>query len=183
MVHQKVLEAYKEADYDYYKTAHDYNEEAFFEQANGAKSPIKREIIKVVRIKVGPKEHFYYHEELKSKNFLGNSIHLYRVGGKYDLPVFKKEIDTKTNQAKVVEIEYTEPVYELEWNKDWSPEIEQDCIDKTDFMITTTSRKYGGFDLYTFLENKFDSLVTLGRFGTLNPELIEKEKTRQSRRK
>jgi hypothetical protein len=173
MVHEKVLEAYEANDFEYYKRAEDYNEEAFFDQATAAKQPINKEIVKVVRLKSNKKEYFYFHVELKSHNYLGNKIHLYRIEGKYNLPEFNKDIDPKTNKPRTIEVENLIPTYEYEWDKDWKEEYNDLMSENTDFVLVTSSRKYGGFSFHDFKELPFDQLVTLGRFGTTNPAVIE----------
>ena len=173
-MHPEVLKKYKENDFEIaLERAEDINGKNFFDQAKQSKAEIKHEITKIMRIRKSRKEYFYYGEALKSRNYLGNPIHLYRTIGKYDDPIFRSQVDPSTGNKMAVEIESTETVYEFEWPKQWTDELEEKVTESVDLLIITPGRKYGGFTFSDFKEKSFDELVTIGKFGTSNPVIIK----------
>ena len=178
--HPKVLKAYQDADFfhNYVPNATEENEKDFWLVANQSKQPIKKEITKIIRVKKGGKEYFYYHEEVLSTDHVRNEIHYFHTVGKYDMPYFNNAYDPKTGRPKATQIVRREEVFELEWPKDWTPELEDLLIDDVDLLVVTKGRKYGGFSFEDFKEKSFDDLVTLGKYGTLAPKIVEVEKRR-----
>jgi hypothetical protein len=183
-MHKKVLAEYKKfnAELPDLLTPNEENIRVFYEKTKASGKPIRREIIKIVRLKQKGKEHFYYGQELRSEDSLGNELEVYMQPiGKYDLPYFDFITDPTTNARIPNGIKSTETKYELEWPKDWTQELEHDVVEKVDLMVITPTRKYGGFDFQDFKEKSFDDLVTFGRYGTYNPtpKIVEVENTRR----
>jgi hypothetical protein len=181
-MHPKVLEKYRENAYEIaLERASDGNERRFFEGAKAAKQPVKHEITNIVRVRKGKEEYFYYIEELNSRNYIGNQIHHFRTVGIYEDPSFRNQVNPETGKKVATEILKTETVYEFEWPKDWAPELENQITENVDLLVITPGRKYGGFTYPEFKERSFDELVTISKFGTLNPgiprELQKKQKT------
>ena len=178
--HPKVLQAYQEADFfeNYVPKANEENEKAFWLVVEQAKQPVKREITKIVRVKKGGKEYFYYHEELTTRDHVKNEHHCFHTVGKYKMPEFNSAYDPKTGKVRAKEIVREEEVYEFEWPDKWTPELEELVKEDVDLLVITTGRKYGGYSFDDFKERTFDELVTIGRFGTLEPKTIEAVKRR-----
>jgi len=187
-VHPKVLEKYIEAGYELdedkkligvLESASDANEKAFWTQVKSSKQPVKKEIKKIIRLRKQGKELFYYHESLESKNYLGNKIHFYHTVGFYKLPEFNRVADSKTGRVQVTDIESEEDVYEYEWPRDWTSDMEDIISETVDLLIMTPARKYGGFSFEDFKEKSFDELVTIGKYGTTNPIIINELKKKK----
>ena len=178
-MHPKILEKFKheapELLENRLESASDANETRFLAEAKG---PIKREIVKIIRLKKGGQEYFYWHEEQKSRDYLGNETHFYKVDGMYKDPEFRRERGSN-GQPKAVEIAGQTDVYEYKWPQDWKPELEDLVSESVDLLVSTLGRKYGGFSFQDFKDRTFDELVTLGKYGTLSPQGIEREKKRQ----
>jgi len=151
-VHPAVRKKYEENDFDVgLERAEDVNEKAFLEQVKASQKPVKHEIVKIVRLKKGKQEHFYYYEELTSTNYLGNKIHHYQVQGKYEDPQFRNQINEQ-GQKQATEIEGRETVYEYKWPDQWSDDLEQLVVENVD------------------KERSFEDLITFGKKGTFDPE-------------
>lgn len=69
-INAKVLEAYKSnhALLEYLPTATEENARKFWEQVDQSKKPVKRQIMKLIRLRRGSKEYIYYQQELTSTN-------------------------------------------------------------------------------------------------------------------
>lgn len=175
-MHPEVIKKYKENGFEIaLERAEDINETNFLEQVKASKQPVKREITKIIRVRKAGQEHFYYGEELTSFNYLGNKIQHYHTVGKYEDPVFRFHVNDQGKKV-ATEIESHETVYEYNWPNAWSDELESLVSETVDLLIITPGRKYGGFTYPQFKESSFDDLVTFGRFGTLNPVIINELK-------
>ncbi len=179
-MHPTVIKKYQDAGLDIYERASDANEAAFWDQVKTSGKPVKKEITKIVRLRKGKEEKFYYHEELKSRDHLGNKIHCYHVVGTYKDPEFTTRVDAKTGKAVITEVEEETEVYEYKWPEQWTNELEELITETVDLLVVTPSRKYGGFSFEDFKEQSFDNLVTLGKYGTLNPVQIESIKQKKA---
>ena len=183
MVHPQIIKAYSDNQCQFWESANDINESAFFQQAAVAKKPVKHSITAVYRLKRGSKEHVFYHETLKSFNPKGAVIHHSRTIGKYNLPIFTKTIVGDTGESRP-EIESHQEIYELEF-KDWSKELDEQLTDDTGFVLITPQRKYGGFSRDDFFNRSFEELEQIGRYGTLHRDLqeeVRKQKTLRIRK-
>ncbi len=187
MTHAKVLQKMRENGWDPelhgVESASDQLEKRFLGLAKEAKAPIKKEITSIYRIRERNKEFFWYAEEASSKDSNGNTIQYYKNPiGKYENPDFRVEVDEATGNKVATEIISHETVYELSWPKDFTPEMEKRLYKKVSLTIVDQNRKYGGFSWQDYKERSFDELVTLGRFGTLNP-VIQNELKKQEKKK
>ena len=187
-MHPKVLAQYKKfnAELPNLKTANAENLEIFHSKTKASGKPIRREIVKVVRVKEKAKEYFYYGQSLTSEDALGNEIHVYMQPiGSYELPEFSFIVDPHTDARIPNGIKNKKMVYELKWPGDFTKELEQDIADKVDLLVMTPSRIYGGFTWDDFKNRTFEELVTLGKYGILNPspKIVEiaDQRTRRSR--
>ena len=181
MPHPAVLKAYKENDFPYVSRANEVNEAAFFEQAKLAKAHVRREITQIVRIKQGNHEWFTFNEHLTATNKLGNKIDHSRVVGKYEIPNFTYQLN-ENGQRTTTQIESKDTVYELRWKEDFTPAIEKDVSDKVS-LVVIADRHWSGFTYQQFKEHSFEDLVTIAKFGSLDPKTIRKEETRQTKAK
>ena len=154
------------------------NEDVFFEKVKDSKKPVIHKLIKIVRTRIRGKEHVYYHETLKSYDFLNNPINHTRVMGKYEDPQFITHIDEKTRRPKVSEIAGFETVHEWPWTPNiidqWLSQEGFELDDICGFMVKDGGRTYGGFGQEQFCIETYDNLVTLGKYGTLSPAGIQK---------
>jgi hypothetical protein len=181
-VHPEVIKKYQENNFEVgLESASDANEKAFFDQVTAAKQTVKKQIVKIIRLKKEGTEYFYWHEELTSKNYLGNKIHCYRVQGKYEDPEFNRQINPKTGTPMAVEIESTETKYEYKWPSDWTPELEELVSESVDLLVVTLGRKYGGFNFQDFKDKSFDDLVTFGKYGTFNLATVKEIQKRNAK--
>lgn len=183
-MHKKVLAEYKKynAQVPELTTANEENIRIFYEKTKASGNPIKREIVKIVRLKERGKEYFYYGQELRSTDSLGNELEIYmQPVGRYEKPTFQFIIDPNTDARIANGIKSHETIYELEWPKDWNSDSENDLSSKVDLLIIAQGRKYGGFSWDEYRNRTFEELVTLGRYGTLTPttKIIEVEDTRR----
>jgi hypothetical protein len=91
-MHPKLLQKYqKEAPElleDRMSTAAEENEKRFWNLVKKSGAEVKREVTHLYRIKQGDKEYFFYGEELRSKDDLGNAIDHYHRVGTYEDPQF-----------------------------------------------------------------------------------------------
>jgi hypothetical protein len=164
-------------------SACDENIKVFMEKAKTSGKPVKREINSIYRLKQGNKEYFIYNQKLSSQDSLENYIECWFPNiGKYEKPSFSFITNPETGAKIADSIRSTEIIYELEWKKDWTPELEAVVVNDIDNLIVIPgNRHYGGFSFDEFKERTFDELVTLGKYGTLNPtpKIIEIENTRR----
>jgi len=178
-MHPLVKQKYEEANFDYFLNANDRNEEAFWQTVKIAKKPVKHEIIKIVRTKVGKNDYVYYHETLRSTDFLNNPIDHTHVVGTYKDPVFMSNVDPRTNQPRPSQIVREDTVYEFHWTPniidEWEAQEGYELDEGCGFIVKHGGKTYGGYTREQFSEETFDNLVTLGRFGTLSPEGIKKQ--------
>jgi hypothetical protein len=181
LVHSKVLEKYKDANMEYNISIHanDMNEENFFAKVKTAnKGPAQHYIIKIVRVKFGGKEYVYYHETLRAKDFLNNMIDHTRVVGTYEDPQFMVSVDPKTNTPRATEVQGHETIYEWPWTPNivdqWLSQENFHLDPACGFIVKDYSRTYGGYTYEQFCENTYEDLVTLGKYGTLEPKTIAK---------
>jgi hypothetical protein len=178
-LHPVVKQKYEEAEFDYFKNANDRNEEVFFEQTAIAKKPIKHYIIKVVRTKIGKDEHVYYHETLRSKDYLDNLIDHTHVIGKYEDPQFISSVDPQTRKPRQTEVHGFETKYEISWTPNiidqWEAQDNFELDENIGYIVKQGGKTYGGYTRDQFCTETFDNLVTLGKFGTLEPAGIQKE--------
>jgi hypothetical protein len=171
-MHKKVLAEYKKynAQVPELTTANEENIRIFYEKTKASGNPIKREIVKIVRLKEKGKEYFYYGQELRSTDSLGNELEIYmQPVGRYEKPTFQFIIDPNTEARIPNGIKSHETIYELEWPKDWNSELENDLSSKVDLLVIAQGRKYGGYSFDQFKTHTFEELVTLGKYGTINP--------------
>jgi hypothetical protein len=124
---------------------------------------------------------------LTSQDALGNEIEVYMPWvGRYEKPTFEFIVDPHTDAKIPKGIKSKEIIYELEWPKQWNQELERDLSEKVSLIVATNSRKYGGFDFQDFKNRTFEELVTIGKYGTVNPsgKVIETEdqRLRESKR-
>jgi hypothetical protein len=171
-LHKKVLAEYKKyhAELPDLSTANDENIRIFHEKTKASGKPIQREIVKVVRLKEKGKEFFYYGQELRSEDSLGNEIEVYMQPiGKYEKPIFQFIVDPNTDAKIPNGIKSHETIHELEWPKDWNSELENDLSSRVDLLVIEQGRKYGGYSLDEFKDRTFEELVTIGKYGILNP--------------
>jgi hypothetical protein len=177
-LNKEVQQKYEEAGFDYFENATDLNEKAFFEKTKLSKKPITHKLVKIVRIRNKDGEHVYYHETLISKDFLNNRIDHSRVMGRYEDPDFVSTVDPRTNLPRATEISSTSLVYQYSWTPNivdqWLSQEGFELDDNATYMVIDGGRKYGGFTYEQFCNETFDNLVTIGRFGTLEPKGIEK---------
>lgn len=164
-------------------SASDENIKTFLAKAKMSGKPIKREINSIYRLKQGNKEHFYYHQHLESEDSLGNHIETWFPSvGKWEKPTFDFITNPDSGAKVATGIHSTQIIYELEWPKDWTSEIEADVInDISNLIVISGSTHYGGFSFQDFKEKTFDQLVTFGRYGTYHPtpKVIDIEDTRR----
>jgi hypothetical protein len=187
MTHAKVLQRMKEYNWNPedhgIERAEDQLEKRFLALAKEAKSPVKKEITAIYRIRENNHEYFWYAEEWSAKDSLGNTIQHYKNPiGKYEEPDFRVEIDPATGDKVATEILSQETKYELEWPKDFTKEMEKRLYKKVSLTVVTMNRKYGGFTWEDYKERRFDDLVTFGRFGTFNPTSKELEKQKGNKK-
>jgi hypothetical protein len=186
-LHPKVKEKYdSHPEFDYFKTANDINEEGFFSLADVSKKPVKHFITKVVRTKLNGQEHVYYHETLRSYDFLNNAIDHSRIVGKYDDPQFTSNIDPRTNKPRATQVSGFETMYEFPWTpnivEQWAAQDNYQLDEHCSYVLKA-DRTYGGFTFEQFCTETYDDLVTLGKFGTKNPAQIKHIQTRQRKAK
>ncbi len=171
-MHPAAEKKYKQADFQLaLESASDQNEATFFEKAKLAKQAVTREITAIYRLKKAQQEYFYYGEELRSKDNLGNMIDHYRTVGLYKDPSFRYQLNQDGNKV-ATEIQNLETVYEYKWPDDWTTELESLVSENVSLTVITPSRKYGGFTLDDFIHRSFDELLVFGKFGTYNPVVI-----------
>ena len=180
MVHPNVAKAYKEAEFEIREMASDVNERSFFEAATIAKEPVKRKITQIVRTKNSGKEYFYYDEHLTSKNKLGNKIDHTRRAGVYQAPNFAYQLN-ENGERFTTEIESTETVYELKWKEDFTADLQALVSDKVSLVLIGLGRNYSGFSYEQFKDCTYEELETIGKFGSLNPAVIERVKKKKNR--
>ncbi len=186
-MHPNVLAKYKENDYEYNIDLHpnDKNEVNFFQKTKIAKKPVIHKIIKIVRTKVHGAEHVYYHETLRSRDYLNNPIDHTRVVGKYEDPQFVLNIDPRTNTPRASEVQGFETVYEFPWTPNivdqWLAQPDFELDDNCGFIVIEGSKKYGAYNQEQFCNDSFEELVTFGKFGTKNPEQIQEVKKQIAR--
>jgi hypothetical protein len=163
-------------------SACDENIRVFMGKSKMSGKPVKREINAIYRLKQGNKEYFTYHQKLSSVDALDNYIECWFPGlGKWEKPTFSFITNPETG-AKIADgIRSTQIIYELEWPKDFTKDLEEDLSDTVDLIVISQGRKYGGYDFQTFKDRKFDELVTIGKYGVLNPtpKIMETEDTRR----
>jgi hypothetical protein len=190
-MHPKLLAKYKreapELLEDRMETASEGNERSFWEQVNRSKVKVKREVTHLYRTKVGKKEYFWYGEELRSNDNLGNPIDHYHVIGKWENPQFVYQLGPEGRKIASSIGGYTTE-YELEWPKDFTEEIESKLIEKTQLYAKIDTgiggkKTYGILNYEDFKDASFEDLLTLGKYGTLDPKGIEREKNRQEHKK
>lgn len=186
-MNKELLQKYKDADFEYNIDLHpnDKNEAVFFEKVKVAKKPVIHNIHKVVRIKTASGEHVYYHETLKSRDYLDNLIDHSRVVGKYEDPQFTSSVDPSTRQPRVTEIQGFETKYEITWTPNiidvWLSQEGFQLDDDCGFVIKQGGKTYGGYTYDQFCNSSYEDLVTLGKYGTLSPEGIQKEINKRNR--
>lgn len=180
--HPKVLAAYKEADHikDYLPRAEEENEKNFWLAVADSKKPVKRQITKLIRIKVGKKEYFYYHEQVKSQNIVGTPIHFYHRVGYVEIPNFIRTYNEKTRQLQSTDIEGFTQEYELAFPQDFTEDIANLIVDDCDLTLINKGKHYGGYSLEQFLESSFEDLLMYGKFGTISPVIIEEVKKQEA---
>ena len=180
-MHPVVKQKYEEANFDMppNEVANSNNEEAFAAKVKIAKKPVTHKIIKVVRTRIKNKEYVYYQETLQSRDFLNNFIDHTHTVGKYEDPEFVTQIDPKTNTPRATEIQGFTTVYEFPWVPNivdqWLTQDGFELDDICGFMVKDGGRTYGGYPQDQFCNESYDNLVTLGKYGTLNPAAITKE--------
>ncbi len=180
-MHKELEQKYKDANFEYNIDLHpnDKNEFVFFEKAKLAKKPVTHEIIKVVRVKTGVDEYVYYHEILRSKDFLDNLIDHSRIVGKYDDPQFSSTIDPQTRTPRATEIQGYETKYDISWTPNiidiWQSQEGFKLDDNCGYIVKQGGKVYGGYTQEQFCSLSFEDLVTLGKYGTLEPAGIQKE--------
>jgi hypothetical protein len=176
------LAAYQKAGMELpLESANDVNLKNFYEKVKMSGKPIRREIQSIYRMKVGNREVFWYHQRLSSFDALNNDLEVFFPSiGKYDLPTFDYVNDAATGARFAQSIKSHETKYELEWKKDFTPELEQDVIDKVDLIVIAQGRHYGGYSWDEFKNRTFEELVQIGKYGTINPspKIIETEDQR-----
>ena len=171
-MHPLVRQKYKDAELDIPQNeiANSNNEEVFLAKVKIAKKPVTHKIIKVVRVRVKGKESVYYHETLRSKDFLNNHIDHTRVVGKYEDPQFITYVDPKTNQPRPVEVQELETVYEFPWTPNiidqWLSQEDFELDEGCGYIVKDGGKVYGGYTYEQFCTESYDDLVTLGKFGT-----------------
>jgi hypothetical protein len=193
-MHKKVLQEYKKyhAQLPDLSTAEEENHRVFYQKTKTSGKPIQREIVKVVRLKEKGKEYFYYGQELRSEDSLGNELEVYMQPiGKYEKPTFQFIVDPNTDAKIPNGIKSHQTVYELEWPKDWNPDLENDLSSNVDLLVSSQGRKYGGYTWEQFKNESFENLVMIGKYGTVNPSpkiidtveqrRAEKEKEKRNR--
>ena len=182
--HPKVLEAYKAAGdrflEDYLTRPEEENEKNFWLAVADSKAPVKRVITKLIREKVGKKEYFFYHEQVKSTNIVGSPIHFYHRVGFVEIPNFIKTFNEKTRQLQSTDIDGYTPLHEFEWPKDFTEEIKSLVVDDCDLVLIHRNEHYGGYSLEQFYESSFDDLLMYGKFGTVNPLIINEVKKQEA---
>ena len=187
-MHKRVLAEYKkchaEALLPALTSALEENTRIFYEKSKMSGAPIRREIQAVYRTKIKDKEHFWYHQELRSQDSLQNEIEVFmpRVG-RYEKPYFSTITDPNTGAKIPTGIQRTEEIYELEWPKDWTPELENDLIDKLNLVVIANGRHFGGYTWDEFKERTLNELVTYGKYGVFEKpiqKVIEIEDQRRS---
>lgn len=103
---------------DWLPTAEQENHKNFWAIADNAKKPVIRQIQKIIRLRKGDKEHFFYHESLTSLNKHEAPIHHFHTVGKFEDPTFTPTWNHSTGEKIGTEIYSWDTVYELEWKKD-----------------------------------------------------------------
>jgi len=189
-IHPVVLKKWKEHGYiltNWLPSASQENEKTFWEtvEKNGGK-PVIREITQIYRIKTGTgnKEYFFYNETLRSENKLGAPIHCSHIVGRYEDPTFRPTFNLDAGQVIGSDVDSVKTVYDLEWRKDFTDKLEEQVIDNASFIvISTTRRKYGGFDFEDFKNRTYDELIMLGKYGTLSPIMKDEIEKIQTKRK
>lgn len=180
--HPKVLAAMKEANVlqDYLPKASEENEKNFWLMVEDAKKPVNRFITKLIRVKKGKQEYFFYHEEVKSKNIVGTPIHYYHTVGKVEVPQYIQEYDEKTRKLKTTDVEGYQTEYELSWPKDFTDELKEMVTENCDLtLINTDNKHYGGYTQEQFTSYSFEDLLTFGKFGTLTPKILAEIEKKQ----
>lgn len=184
-MHKKVLAEYKKfnAALPPLLSANEESVRIFYEKVKASGKPVKREINSITRLKNAGKEYFIYHQELRSHDSLGNEIEAYMPHiGVYELPHFDFIVDPHTDAKIPNGIKSHETVYELEWPKDFIPELEKDVTDKASLQVKKGSRRYGGYDsIEEFKSHSFDELVTWGIYGTYTPKPADIYRDRDKR--
>lgn len=181
-MHTKVAQKYKEADYESWETANEATIRIFSEKVKEYKKPVTKEINGIYRLKHNGKEYFYYHQTTRSTDDMGNEFSVFETKGRYQLPHFSYNYDPNSGQRLATGIHDHETVYELEWPKDFTPELQALCSENlNNLTVITQGRKYGGFSLHGFKEESFDDLVTIGKFGTKNPVMKNQLKKKESK--
>jgi hypothetical protein len=195
-MHAKLLRKYqKEAPQlleDRIGTANELNEQRFWQIVDNSGAKVEKQITSIYRTKVGNKEYFFYGEELRSTDNLGNPIDHFHQIGKYEDPQFVytmgpggQKLGTSINGFKTV--------FELKWPSDWTKSLEKNLINETQFYLKTDSSTSGGRGItYTigkyedFKNRTYDELLMLGKYGVIAPsadEIFKIEKSRQERKR
>lgn len=191
--HPKVWEAYTNAGEEFIKAyltrPEEENQRKFWKQLLDANKTLsfeqvqkipKRYITKLIRQKVGRKEYFFYHEQVKATNVVGSPIHFYHRVGFVEIPNFLTQFNEKTRQVTSTDIDGYTPLYELEWPQDFTDEIKNLVVDDCDLVLIHRNEHYGGYSLEQFLESSFDDLLMYGKFGTINPLIINEVKKQEA---
>jgi hypothetical protein len=187
-LHKKVLAVYKkhsaEALLPGLTSASEENQRIFYEKSKTSGAPIHREIQAIYRTKIKGKEYFWYHQELRSEDSLQNEIEVFMPHiGKYETPFFSFVTDPNTGAKIPTDIKRTEDVYELQWPKDWTSELEEDLTDKLNLVLIANGRHYGGYTWDDFKNRTFEELLTFGKYGVFSKPVNEIIKIEDDRRK
>lgn len=176
-MHEAVLKAYQEADYEYIDTSQDMLERNFWREVlkdDGTPyAPLIYNTVRIVRIKIGGKEYMTYDERITGQNFVGNEMQLTLLKGKYSKPIFKREFDPRSRKVIGKEITRHEVVYEIEFDRAKIEDLLTRNVDNEAhfYVYVPGGRRYSIMSAEDFLEGTYDELVRMGKEGKTLSEI------------
>lgn len=181
--HPEVTRLHQENNFPYYKTVQDYAYERWYAETKkvGKISTGKITILinQMYRTKQMDKDYIFYDAFLYGTDRTGNKLDFYIRIGRYEKPIFRKQVDQRTDKIISHEIFDKEMTYEIEYTPELFDSLLEQAREKDlSLAVIGTGRSYTIPNAQDFRDGTYEELIEIGKTGE-SLATIRKEKEKE----
>lgn len=186
---REITAEYDKVKYDYERTGHDRAYMEWYALVKGR--PVEQEVTQIYRRKIaGEGEFIFYNVTFYGKDWKGNRKDFATLLGRYEKPIFIREMDPATQDVTSTQIGSHETVYDIPFTKQKLEELIDMSIEALSMIVYgSAGRRLGVLSLEDYRNGSLEDLVMCANKGkSLESVLAEKnqftyEKREQKERK
>lgn len=163
----EVIKAHAEVNFPYETTVHDRALSQWYALVKARPQKVTQEITQFYRIRIPQQgEYMFYNVVLRGEDWKGNEHDAALLKGRYQMPIFKRDIDPATDKVTTSEIKDHRTVYDIKWSPEHFDKLMESAVDPVSLVLYgSAGRRLGILSIDDFRNGTFDDLLQVGLKG------------------